>query len=217
MFTDRSGRRLSLLAVLFALTVTSASAGQTPPKAIEDVSGRWELRGRWNSDAISQIIELISGGWYSVTTVASVRLDYDYNGADLVLTSMNAKGEPDPRTRSRLRVRFDDDTMTLTSATDTIKLLRSSPGEFVGDIRGRWLMLSGDKTHAVSQEFSKDGTLRVITTLSGEVGRYRLIGNEIEWSPMLPPRASRRTNYKLDNEKLVLWSGKLRDELVRLH
>ncbi len=213
-------RFLQLPAMGFALVVASSSAGQTPPKSIDEISGRWELRGRWNSDAVSQIVELLSGGWYSATLVATSRLEYDYNGADLVLTSLTAKGEPDPKTRSVLHVRFDEDTMTLTSASDTIKMLRSAGGEFVGDIKGRWLMLSGDKEHAVSQEFTSDGYLRVITTLSGEVGRYRLIDGkekEIEWSPMLPSRAPRRTNYKVEKEKLVLWAGRLKDELVRLH
>jgi hypothetical protein len=205
-----------LRAIGSAVVLASSSAGQALPKPVADVNGRWELRGRWNSDDVSQIIELNSG-WYSLTLVASVRLRYEYNGADLILTSLNAKGEPDPRTRSVLHVRFDDDTMTLTSALDTLRMLRASGGEFVGDIRGRWLMLNSDKEHPVSQEFYVDGSLRVLTTLSGEVGRYRVIGNAIEWSPLLPAGDRRRTNYKVEKEKLVLSARSLRDELIRLH
>jgi len=202
---------------LSALIVTTASAGQTAPNTIDDVTGRWELRGRWTSEAISTIIELLGGGWYSQTLVASAHLRYEYNGADLVLTSLNNKGEPDPASRVVLSVRFDGDTLTATSKTDTIKMVRSAGGEFEGDIKGRWLMLSGDKEHAVTQEFLPDGYLRVITALSGEVGRFRLIGGkEIEWSPMLPTRPPRRTNFKIQNEKLVLWAGQSRDELIRL-
>ncbi|HUQ21090.1 MAG TPA: hypothetical protein VM099_15840 [Gemmatimonadaceae bacterium] len=217
MSPGRRHRGLAVLAPLFALTLASTSAGQTPPhSAIDDVNGRWELRGRWNSEAVSQIIELLSGGWYSATLVASVNLQYQYNGADLVLVGLNKNGAPDLATKAVLHVRFDEDTLTLTSASDTIKMLRAAGGEFTGDIKGRWRMLTGDAEHAVTQEFAGDGSLRVITTLSGEVGRYRITGNEIEWSPMLPARASRKTNYKLQNEKLVLWAGALRDELVRL-
>jgi len=210
-------RFLRALATGFALTVASSSPGQTSAKAVDDLSGRWELRGRWNSDAVSQIIELIPSGWYNLTLVTSVRLGYDYNGADLTLMSLNAKAEPDPKTAIVLHVRFDEDKLTLTSASDTIRMLRSAGGEFVGDIKGRWLMIGGDKDHTVSEEFSSDGRLRVLTNISGEVGRYRLVGNRILWTPILPANAPRRTSYKVEKEKLVLWDGRLRDELVRLH
>jgi hypothetical protein len=218
MLQRRSLTLLRLVIVSCALVVTSASAGQSAPaNAVDQITGRWELRGRWTSDAISTIIELIGGGWYSQTLVASVRLHYDYNGSDLVLVALDKKGEPDNRSRVVMQARFDGDTLTLASATDTIKMLRSAGGEFAGDIKGRWLLLSGDKEHAVTQEFSGDGNLRVITALSGEVGRFRLINEkEIEWSPMLPTRPTRRTNFKVENEKLVLWAGSLRDELIRL-
>ena len=217
MSTGRSRSHLRLLAVSCALIVTTASAGQTAPKATDDVAGRWELRGRWTSEAISTIIELLGGGWYSQTLVASTRLLYQYNGADLILVTLDAKGEPLMATQVVLNVRFDEDTLTLTSKSDTIRLLRSAGGEFAGDIKGRWLMLNGDKDRPVTQEFSSDGTVRVMTALSGEIGRFRLIGEkEIEWSPMLPTRPPRRTNYKVEDEKLVLWAGKLRDELIRL-
>jgi hypothetical protein len=208
---------LHILAVSSALVITSTSAGQTAPNPVDDVAGRWELRGRWTSDAISTIIELLGGGWYSQTLVASTRLRYEYNGADLVLMALNAKGDPDSATRVVMTVVFDGDTLTESSAKDTIRMVRAAGGEFTGDIKGRWLMLNGDKDHPVTQEFMNDGYLRVITTLSGEVGRFRLVGNKaIEWSPMLPARPTRRTNYKIENEKLVLWAGQLRDELIRL-
>lgn len=210
-------RFLRGLAAAFAVTVASSGAGQTPAKPVDNVSGRWELRGRWNSDAVSQIVELIPSGWYNLTLVTSVRLGYDYNGADLVLMSLNAKAEPDPNTRVVLHVRFDEDTLTLTSASDTIRMLRAAGGDFVGDIKGRWLKLGGEKDRAVSEEFSSDGNLRVITTISGEVGRYRIVGNRIDWTPILPANAPRRTSYKVEKEKLVLWVGGLKDELIRLH
>ena len=210
-------RLLRALATGFALTVASSSPGQTSGKPADNVSGRWELRGRWNSDAVSQIIELIPSGWYNLTLVTSERLGYEYNGADLILMSLNAKAEPDQNTRVVLHVRFDEDTLTLTSASDTIRMLRAAGGDFVGDIKGRWLMIGGDKDHAVSEDFAGDGYLRVITTISGEVGRYRVTRDRIEWTPILPANASRRTSYKVEKEKLVLWSGGLRDEFVRLH
>ena len=218
MLKARSFGLLRLLTVACALVFTSASAGQTAPtNTIDQVTGRWELRGRWTSEEISTIIELLGGGWYSQTLVASTQLLYQYNGADLILVTLNAKGEPDMATQVVLKVRFDEDTLTLTSKSDTIRLLRSAGGEFAGDIKGRWLLLSGKKDKPVTQEFSSDGTVRVMTALSGEVGRFRLIGEkEIEWSPMLPTRPPRRTNFKLQDEKLVLWAGNLRDELIRL-
>jgi hypothetical protein len=217
MLQRRSLTLLRLVIVSFALVGTSASAGQSAPTSIDQVTGRWELRGRWTSDAISTIIELIGSGWYSQTLVASVRLRYDYNGSDLVLVALDKLGEPDVRSRVVMQARFDADTLTVASATDTIKMLRAAGGEFPGDIKGRWLLISGDKQHAVTQEFSGDGNLRVMTALSGEVGRFRLVdGKAIEWSPVLPTGPTHRTNFKVENEKLVLWAGSLRDELIRL-
>ena len=179
--------------------------------------GRWELRGRWTSEAISTIIELITGGWYSQALVATVRLQYDYNGADLVLVALSPSGKPDSATKTALKVRFDGDTLTATSPRDRIRMLRLYGGDFTGDIKGRWLMLGGDPdAKAIAQEFGADGYLKVITTLSGEVGRYRIIGPEIEWSPMLPSRVPRRTRFKVENDRLKLWAGKSSDELVRL-
>src|SRR4051794_8128055 len=101
---ERKERRLNFFAVLFSFVIASTGAGQKPPDPVANVSGRWELRGRWNSEAVSTIIELISGGWYSQTLVASVNLRYEYNGADLVLIGLDAKGKPDMRTRAVLHV-----------------------------------------------------------------------------------------------------------------
>lgn len=208
---------LRLLNVTFAVVVASVSAGQTVPTKVDQVAGRWELRGRWSSEAISQITELNGRGWYRQTLITTVRLHYEYNGADLVLTALNNKGEPDPSTTVVLSVRFDGDTLTETSTRDTLMMVRSAGGEFAGDIKGRWLMLRSPTGHSVTHEFLPDGYLLVMNALSGEVGQYRLLGGkQIEWRPMLPVGEWRRTNFKIENEKLVLSDGKLRDELIRL-
>lgn len=217
MLKRRVGLRGRVVTVICALVATNTAAfAQARPDPLDSLLGRWEIKGGWTSDAVSTIIELMAGGWYSHALVASSRLRYDYNGADLFLMSLSSTGQPDSSTRRLLSVRFDGDTLTATSARDTIRMLRARGGEFPGDIRGRWLLLNQDPAKPIAEEFSDDGYVKVMATLNGEVGRYRIVGDEIEWEPKIPSGRAHRTKFKVSKDRLQLSVGKMSDELVRL-
>jgi hypothetical protein len=209
----------SAIAISLALTPVRGPAQLfiEPRPEVDPLLGRWELRGKWSADGVSSIVDFLPGGWYSQTLVARTRLRYDYDGTKLVLTSVNADGQPLDNATATMLVEFIGDTLVATAGSEILKMARLGGDPNSRGIIGRWVS-TNDEGKGVVQEFDYDGFVRVAVTLSGEAGRYSVLKNKIEFEPRVPVSGKRRTRYTLKGNRLLLAPerGGEFDELVRL-
>lgn len=179
------------------------------------VVGRWELRGKWSSDAVSTVLDLLPGGWYSQTLIATAKLRYDYDGKQLVLTPLGRDGKSAGGQAARLAIRFEGDTLVATTGKDVIRMMRVGGDPSSRGLIGRW-MSTNDEGRVVMQDIGWDGYIRVETILGGEAGRYRVARDDIELEPRLPLGSKRKSRFHIKGDTLVLAQGGNTDQLIRL-
>jgi hypothetical protein len=96
--------------------------------------------------------------------------------------------------------------LTTRSGNDSVVLYRLGESASDSSLVGRWLGENA-KGEEVIEEFAPDGKLLVMVTITRDAGRFSLTSHgEIEWLQQIPPEGKQRQKFKLEGNKLKLFT-----------
>jgi hypothetical protein len=171
-----------------------------------------EIVGRWTGETFaagtttSMTLEFFRNGTYARRISAATELGWSVSGDTLLIAPVISRLDNDVTygKASAVIVRITGDQMVQSSGSKSLTLKRVTWPSANAPVLGRWEG-QGDLNEEVIQDFTADGRLIVTITVSREAGRWSLTDDEIRWEAQIPEPGRKRSRYKLQDGKLLLY------------
>jgi len=196
----------------FAAVPVICLAGATMLSAAPQRSG--ELVGRWKG-AINEsggstevVLDLFPNGTYARRVVVVSEFGWTQEGDKLILAPAIERrdNEVSYGKATVVSMKLSNDVLTIADAKQSISMKRATIPVNESALIGRWEGQS-DLNEGITQDFLSDGRLIVTVTLAREAGRYVIDDETINWEVQIPDPKRKKTKFKMDGEKLVLFLG----------
>lgn len=171
-----------------------------------------EILGRWTGDTFaagtttSMTLEFFKNGTYARRIVAASELGWSLAGDTLLIAPAvsRVQNETSYGKASPVLVTINGDQMVQSSGGKALTLKRITWPVTNAPMLGRWEGI-GDLNEEVIQDFTADGRLIVTVTVSREAGRWTITNDAIRWEVQIPEPMRKRSKYKLQDGKLILY------------
>jgi hypothetical protein len=151
-------------------------------------------------------LELFKNGTYARRIVAASELGWSASGDTLLIAPLIARvdNEVTYGKAAAVLVKITGDQMVQSAGSKSLNLKRVTSPVASAPMLGRWEG-QGDLNEEVIQDFTVDGRLIVTVTVSREAGRWSATDQEIRWEMQIPEPGRRRSKFKLQKGKLLLY------------
>jgi hypothetical protein len=184
----------------------AAILGVSGSLADEDIVGRWTGETFAAGTTTLMTLELFKNGTYARRIVAASELGWSASGDTLLIAPLIARvdNEVTYGKAAAVLVKITGDQMVQSAGSKSLNLKRVTSPVASAPILGRWEG-QGDLNEEVIQDFTVDGRLIVTVTVSREAGRWSATDQEIRWEMQIPEPGRRRSKFKLQKGKLLLY------------
>ena len=184
----------------------AAILGVSGSLADADIVGRWTGETFAAGTTTSMTLELFKNGTYARRIVAASELGWSASGDTLLIAPLIARvdNEVTYGKAAAVLVKITGDQMVQSAGSKSLNLKRVTSPVASAPMLGRWEG-QGDLNEEVIQDFTVDGRLIVTVTVSREAGRWSATDQEIRWEMQIPEPGRRRSKFKLQKGKLLLY------------
>jgi hypothetical protein len=191
--------------ITFAAVATLALPSANGQPAA-NIVGKWTNQSSEGGARTEMSLQFFPNGTYAHRLVIVSEFGWTQQGNVLLLAPLvgTNNGSPQYGKATAVQMVLDGDNLTISDAEQTIAMKRVTVPVNEAAILGRWEGKS-KANEGVVQDFLADGRLLITITMLREAGRYSADGKNIRWEEQIPQPRSRKTRFRLENDKLTIF------------
>ncbi len=209
MFEPRISRLwLAVVAPLALMGESGVAQTQVAERSSRGTSLVGEWRGEMFSGGIGTrlLLNLFENGTYSQRSTVVSEYGWTLEGETLLMAPVVERGKENKYGKAMaLHVKLEGDSLIATASKQKIVLRRQTARVDHSPLLGRWEGMS-DLNEPITQDFTLDGRLIVTVVLTREAGRYSVNRGQITWAEQIPRPRRHRSRYKLEDDRLTIFS-----------